>query len=201
MARVVQLPAPGRGGYDRALTRPERDAEHRARLIQATAEVFLEGKISVARVIERAGVGRSTFYEFFDSPEHVLAHLEQRALRALHIALGQRLGEARTPLERVRALLRAWLAWADEDPLDARVLLARRGAHEILSPAGKLLHESLERSVQSAQLDRIGGFGASELAAFSAVGAVEVLTRVHLESHRIEDAQRVFSDAVTKLLR
>lgn len=201
MVRPVQLPAPGRGAYDRALTRPERDAEHRERLIQATAEVFLQGKTSVARVIEHAGVGRSTFYEFFDSPEHVLAHLEQRALRALQGALEQQLREARTPLERVRALVRAWLTWAEADPLDARVLLARRGPREILSAAGKLLHQALERSVHAAQLDRIGGFSVSQLAAFSGAAVVEVLTRLHLESERIEDAPRVIADAVTKLLR
>src|SRR3954468_7659852 len=101
MARPIPFPAPGRGAYDRSLSRSERDAQHRERLLLATAEVLAQGPATVARIVERAGVGRSTFYEFFDSPEHVLQHLEQRALRAIEPALEQALTQARTPLERI----------------------------------------------------------------------------------------------------
>ena len=87
MARTVEFPAPGRGSYDRTLTRAERDAAHRERLLRATAEVLSDGPLTVARIVERAGVGRSTFYEFFDSPDHLLQKLEQRLLSSLEGAL------------------------------------------------------------------------------------------------------------------
>jgi AcrR family transcriptional regulator len=85
MARAIQLPAPGRGAYDRSLSRSDRDAQHRERLLLAAAEVLADGPVTVARIVERARVGRSTFYEFFDSPEHALDHLQQRALRSLEM--------------------------------------------------------------------------------------------------------------------
>src|SRR4051812_23746575 len=123
MARSVQLPAPGRGAYDRSLSRPERDAEHRERLLLATAEVLAHGPPTIARIVERAGVGRSTFYEFFDSPQHVLEHLEQRALRGLETTLNEAFTLARTPLERVRALMRNWHAEIESHAVEARVAL------------------------------------------------------------------------------
>ena len=90
MRRIVKLPGPGRGGYDRSLSRAERDAQHRERLLLAAAEVLAQGPLTVARIVERAGVGRSTFYEFFDGPEHVLDCLQQRVLRAIETALERR---------------------------------------------------------------------------------------------------------------
>src|SRR6478752_7418800 len=102
MDRSQLLPAPGRGAYDRSLTRAERHAEHRERLLIAAAGALAEGAPTVSSIVARAGVGRSTFYEFFDSPEHLFEHLEQRALRSLEAALERGFADARTPLERVR---------------------------------------------------------------------------------------------------
>src|SRR5687767_7834001 len=132
MARPVVLPAPRRGSYDRSLTRAERDAEHRERLLRATAEVMSDGPLTVARIVQRAGVGRSTFYEFFDSPEHLLEQLEQRLLRHLEAALDAGIAEARTPLERLRAIARSWIAELEERSLEARVVMGRPGG-ELLS--------------------------------------------------------------------
>src|SRR4051794_13401552 len=126
MGRPVQIPAPGRGAYDRSLSRSQRDAEHRERLLLAAAEVLAEGPPTIARIVEHAGVGRSTFYEFFDGPEHILEHLEQRALRGLGTALDAAFTVARTPLERVRALVRNWLIEIDAHAVEARVALTRR---------------------------------------------------------------------------
>src|SRR5258706_602730 len=162
MSRTVRLPAPRRGAYDRSLTRAERDAEHRERLLLATAEVLGQGSATVARIVERAGVGRSTFYEFFDSPEHVLEHLEQRALRGIETALASALTEAHTPLERLRAITRGWLLELEARPSEALVALRGRATNELLSPAGKLLLRVLERLTQAARLDGVGWFGAAD---------------------------------------
>ena len=202
MARLVQLPAPGRGAYDRSLSRAERDAQHRERLLLAASEVFSTGEVTVARIVERAGVGRSTFYEFFDSPEHLLEHLEQRALRALELALDAAYNEARTPLERLRALMRSWLAELDARTMEMRVALMRRANDELLSPAGKLLHQSLDRCVRAARADGLGWFNAAdEVSLLAATAAVEVLSRRQLTGRPIRDAQRVLVELITKLLR
>jgi AcrR family transcriptional regulator len=202
MARSVQLPAPGRGAYDRSLSRSERDAQHRERLLLAAAEVLMHGPATVARIVERAGVGRSTFYEFFDSPEHLLEHLEHRALRALESALEAAFNEARTPLERVRAITRTWFMELEARPAEARVALTRRIGGDLLAPASKLLHRVLERSVQAARQDGMGWHNAADdVSLLAAAAAVEALSRRHLAGRPLHDAPRTLSELVTKLLR
>jgi AcrR family transcriptional regulator len=202
MARTVQLPAPGRGAYDRTLSRAERGAEHRERLLLAAAEVVAQGTPTVARIVERAGVGRSTFYEFFDSPEHLLEHLEQRALRVLEAELKLALQDARTPVERMRAIARRWVSELDTHPVEARVSLTRRAGSELLSPAGKLLHQVLERCVQAARHDGMSSFAAADdVSLLAAAAAVEALSRRHLAGSPIRDAPKTLADLIAKLLR
>jgi len=196
------LPAPARGAYDRSLSRAERDAQHRERLLLATAEVLERGAVTVARIVEHAGVGRSTFYEFFDSPEHVLEHLEQRALRALEPALERAFAGARTPLERIRAITRGWLFELEAHPVEARVALRVHPGGELLSAAGKLLHQVLERTAHAARVGAVGWFNAAdELSLLAATAAVEVLSRRHLGQTPIREPQRTLAELVTKLLR
>ncbi len=201
MVRSVQIPAPGRGSYDRSLTRAERDAEHRERLMRATAEVLNEGPLTVARIVERAGVGRSTFYEFFDSPEHLVEQLEQRLLRLLESGLESALAEARTPLERVRSIARSWISIIDEQPLEARVALGRGPGRDLLSPAGELLHETLRRCVDTTRSE--GGWfkETDKISVLAASAAAETITRHHLLLGPVREAPRVLSDVIIKLLR
>ena len=202
MVRSVQLPAPGRGAYDRSLSRSERDAQHRERLLLAAAEVLTHGPATVARIVERAGVGRSTFYEFFDSPEHLLEHLEQRALRSLESALEAAFNEARTPLERVRAIARTWLTELEARPVEARVALTRRIGGDLLAPASKLLHQVLERCVQAARQDGMGWHNAADdVSLLAAAAAIEALSRRHLAGRPLHDAPRTLSELIIKLLR
>ena len=202
MSRAIQLRAPGRGAYDRSLSRAERDAQHRERLLRAAAEVLARGSLTIARIVEHAGVGRSTFYEFFDSPEHVLDQLEQRVLRALEAALEQAFAETRTPLERIRALTRAWLSELEARPVEAGVALRGHPGSELLSPAGRLLHRVLERSARAARLDGVGWFGAADdVSSLAAAAAVEVLSRRHVGGKPLRDPQRTLADIMTKLMR
>lgn len=202
MPLPVQLPAPGRGAYDRRLSRSERDAQHRERLLLAAAEVLAHGPLTVARIVERAGVGRSTFYEFFDSPEHLLEHLEQRTLRALEAELERAFDEARTPLERLRAVARSWWSEVEARPVEARVALTRRLGNELLSPAGKLLHQVLERCVEAARQGGMGWFtAADEVSLLAAAAAVEAISRRHLAGRPLQDAPRTLADLIAKLLR
>jgi len=201
MTRPVLLPAPGRGSYDRSLTRAERDAEHRERLLRATAEVLGEGPLTVARIVERAGVGRSTFYEFFDSPEHLVEQLQQRLLRSLESALEAGLSEARTPLERVRAIARSWLSALEARTLEARVALSRRPGDALLSPPGELLHQTLQRTIEVARRE-LGWFKTTDdVSVLAAAAAVEAISRRHLTLIPLRDAPQVLADVMIKLLR
>jgi AcrR family transcriptional regulator len=202
MSRAALIPAPGRGAYDRSLSRPERDAQHRERLMIATAEALSEGQATVARIAERAGVGRSTFYEFFDSPEHVLTHLIERVEGTLKAALGAAQMSARTPLERLRAIARAWLGELEARPLAAKVALTRRAPAELLSPAGVILLQSL---TECAELSRLHGMAwsstADDASLLAAAAAVEALSRRHLSGPALPDALRALSEVLTRLLR
>ena len=202
MTRLVQLPAPGRGAYDRSLSRTERHAEHRERLLLATAEVLSEGAPTIAKIVERAGVSRSTFYEFFDSPEHVLSQLEQRVLKALDAALADALTRARTPLERVRAVARAWLEVLEAQRAPALVALTRRIDAELLSPAGHALLAVLTRVAHAARAEGAGSLGAADdVSLLAGTAAIEAVSRRHLRGTPVRDAPRVFSDIISKLLR
>jgi AcrR family transcriptional regulator len=200
MARPVVFPAPGRGAYDRSLSRAERDAEHRERLLRATAEVMNEGPLTVARIVQRAGVGRSTFYEFFDSPEHLLEQLEQRLLRHLDTALEAAIAEARTPLERLRAVARAWLSALEERSLESKVVMGRPG-RTLLSAPGELLYRTLQRVVEGARLD-MGWFKTTDdVGVLAAAAAGEAISRRHLSVTPLREAPRVLAEVMIKLLR
>lgn len=156
----------------------------------------------MSSIVARAGVGRSTFYEFFDSPEHLFEHLEQRALRSLEGALERGFAEARTPLERVRSAVRAWVTEIELHPHEARMLLARRGHSDALSVAGKVFFRLLARIAEAAQLDGVAWFKASdEVALVAATGALEAVSSRHLLGERLPDAKRAFAEAITKLVR
>jgi AcrR family transcriptional regulator len=171
-------------------------------LLLAAADVLLQGPATVARIVERAGVGRSTFYEFFDGPEHVLDQLEQRALRMFELGLDEAFDEARTPLERVRAIVRHWLFELEVRPVEARVALTRRITSEPLSPAGQLLLRALERCVQAAAQDGMAWFkAADELSLLAAAAAIEALSRRHLTGRPLQDPQRALAELITKVLR
>jgi AcrR family transcriptional regulator len=200
MARPVLLPAPGRGSYDRSLTRAERDAEHRERLLRATAEVMSDGPLTVARIVQRAGVGRSTFYEFFDSPEHLLEQLEQRLLRHLEAAIAAGIADARTPLERLRAIARSWLTALEERRLEARVVMGRPG-RALLTPPGELLYQTLQRVVEVGRRE-IGWFKATDdVSVLAAAAAGEAISRRHLTLAPLREAPRLLAEVMMKLLR
>ncbi|HEV8246339.1 MAG TPA: TetR/AcrR family transcriptional regulator, partial [Polyangiaceae bacterium] len=135
------LPAPGRGQYDRAQTRERRQAEQRERLLLATAGAFARGRASVSGVVELAGVGRNTFYEYFDDYPHALAALRSHTLERMDAAWRPALGNAHTPLERLRAVCRAWctemLVSADEAV--ALLCAEARTVSQPLSSAGREL--------------------------------------------------------------
>src|SRR4051812_18892699 len=102
-------PAPKRGQYDRALSRRERQDAQRERVVAALSALAADNReLNIANIVETAGIGRNTFYEYFDDVEHALATVKARAVRELSARTEAALRAARTPLERIRALVRAW---------------------------------------------------------------------------------------------
>ena len=203
--RVLELvPAPKRGRYDRALSRRERQAAQRERVIAAIAAISAtDRELSVASVVEFAGIGRNTFYEYFDDLEHALVTIKGRALRDFAPRLAAAMQAARTPLERIRALGRAWAENLLENP--AQVKLALRAQPELtestqLSVLGQHLAEVL-----SAELDARSALpGLAEPLRVAVVAALfDTVSRAHLNVRAMasEELQRVLADWSLRLLR
>jgi AcrR family transcriptional regulator len=95
-------------------------------MIAAMAEVAVEhgaANVTVAHVVERAGVSRRTFYEAFeDGQACFLAAFEEALARVSRSVLGACDPDARW-VERMRASLLALLCFLDEEPFMGRLLV------------------------------------------------------------------------------
>jgi AcrR family transcriptional regulator len=147
----------------------------RQRILRATAEVAAEhgaGEVTVAHIVERAGVSRRTFYELFgDREECFLAALDEAVERAAAVVLPAYEGAAGWR-ERIRAGLAALLRFLDDEP-GTRALLA---VEALGAGPRALAHRARVVDALIAAVDegRLEGRGASAppLAAEGVVGAV-----------------------------
>jgi AcrR family transcriptional regulator len=197
-------PAPKRGQYDRALSRRERQEAQRERVIAALAGLSAaDRELSIANVCELAGIGRNTFYEYFDDVDHALAVIKARALRELSVGLESRLQSARTPLERIRALARAWAEVLFANPPLVRIALRAQSetADAIqLSALGRHLVRVLDAQLEA----RSALPGLAEPTKLGAVGAVfDSVSRAHLgaRASSVEELQATLADLALRLLR
>ena len=90
-------------------------AAARARIVEATAEVFAEHGshgLSVALIIERAGIARPTFYRYFANAEEPLQLVLDSSDMALVDGLQQALDSADDEIDMVLRGIDAYLAWA-----------------------------------------------------------------------------------------
>ena len=219
--RDALLPAPGRGQYDRRLPRERRISEQRERLLAATAlAVAREASPSVASIVRRAGVGRNTFYEYFDDVRHARTAAETAALRRLEQVIAEAERTARTPVERWRALARAWLSFADEEPSAMTLVLAIDGrAARAMSSGATLLEAALERSLETLRSAGVTAppAGPERVRAVAAVGEAFARTlgfarirpdredsaeaQFSIEPWDRERLERAFVDVTVRLLR
>jgi AcrR family transcriptional regulator len=89
----------------------------RARIVAATAAVFAEHGshgMSVARIIEHAGIARPTFYRYFANSDEPLQILLDASDRALVDGLQTALDSADDEIAMVLAGIDAYLAWAQQ---------------------------------------------------------------------------------------
>jgi AcrR family transcriptional regulator len=110
-------------------------AAARARIVQATAEVFAAAGshgLSVALIIERAGIARPTFYRYFANAEEPLQLVLDASDMALVNGLQQALDSADDEIEMVLRGIDAYLAWAGGHGPALRPLFAE--LHDPSSP-------------------------------------------------------------------
>jgi AcrR family transcriptional regulator len=110
-------------------------AAARARIVEATAEVFAEHGshgLSVALIIERAGIARPTFYRYFANVEQPLQLVLDSSDMALVNGLQQALDSADNEIDMVLRGIDAYLAWARGHGRALRPLFAE--LHDPSSP-------------------------------------------------------------------
>jgi AcrR family transcriptional regulator len=151
LERSLLVPAPGRGQYDRSLSRARRQAEQQERLLLAVAEAFaIEGsEVGVGAVVFRAGTGRNTFYEYFDDVSHALVAVRARVVSRLESALAAALSSSRTPVERLRVVSRVFFESLSQHPYEAAVGLWRERETDALSPVGRALSDAYARATST----------------------------------------------------
>ena len=96
---MAEEPAPAR------LSRAERRAETRRRLLDAAATVFVRrglGAASVEEIASEAGFTRGAFYSNFESKEEMFVELLQERVYSGYRELLERLPQESSPLERLR---------------------------------------------------------------------------------------------------
>jgi TetR/AcrR family transcriptional regulator len=120
---------------------PQTEAEAeavRARIVAATAEVFAQHGsrgVSVALILQRAGIARPTFYRYFANAEEPLHVLLTESDTSLITGLQAAIDEADNEVAMVVAGIDAYLQWARDRGPVLRPLYAE--LHDPSSPVSK----------------------------------------------------------------
>jgi AcrR family transcriptional regulator len=149
-------------------------AEQRERLLAATALCVARDALpSVASIVRHAGVGRNTFYEYFDDVQHAVDAAKVAVLRRIEQVMRDAESAARTPVERWRSLARAWLSFA-EDESGAMLLVLTIDARSSagVSSGATVLEAALGRSLETLRSAGVTSppAGPERLLAVAAVG-------------------------------
>jgi AcrR family transcriptional regulator len=143
MVASAMTRAPRRGLHDRSLSRTERAAQQRRRLMRAATKIFAHvgfGETTVDAIVREAGTSRRTFYEHFDDLRDLLLQLhEQSGTRAFR-AVEQHVLAQHHPNDQLRAGVEAFLMLISQFGDEARVLFREVSA---LGPEHQVRREAL----------------------------------------------------------
>jgi AcrR family transcriptional regulator len=165
-------------------------------------------------VIEIAGVGRGTFYEYFDDVENARVAAVGTMQRRMEHALRAAEERSRTPVERFRALAAEWLSLAATDPAGTLVALRLEpSAARALSPLGAAFEAALTRSLGALAVSGVSRAATDPLRTLAVAAAAESFARglaVHslptegvgaVASFDRAAAERALVDVAVRLLR
>jgi AcrR family transcriptional regulator len=159
----------------------------RARLLSAMARAAYElgaANVTVANVVERAGVSRRTFYELFDDCEDcLLAALEDAVERVSATVLPAYESVRDGWHVRIRVGLTELLAFFDEQPPVARLLIVEwlASGPRALERRRQVL-EKVAEAIDDERISRSGSTVLPELAAEAVVGSVVAVLHGRLTS-------------------
>lgn len=192
--------APGRGRWERHLSREARAAAQRRRILEALPGLIAErgNAFTVDDVVEAAGIGRNTFYVHFADTDAATGALLAEAMAELVAALEQVQTSARTPLAQVRGVIAAWARCAASNP--AVALLAHADAEG--GGVNGALREHLAEAVANARHSGVVGRGADELRLTLLIGAFDAAAgELAAGTAREDRVTEVLLDLVLRALR
>lgn len=208
---VLALPAPGRGRYDRAQSKENREEEQILRLLDATMEVMIEhgyAKATVAKICERAGMSRATFYAHFSGLRPALLALHHRVGGDVFEHLQQLFQGIDDPFERLRLGVSGFMEIIAENPGKARVIF-----REIRSagPSYEIHREAqIDRYVQMLLKDAKQAFDdglitrlPEEIMIYSLVAGMEAVAMRYVlqgKGEQVKEAAPILVDLVMRAL-
>ncbi len=137
----------------RAPTLAEHQARQRRALIEATIEILAsEGvsAVSPATVGRRAGLARSSVYQYFDSTVSIIATAVEEAFPPANAALAAALAGATSPEARIDAYVRATLSLTAAGAHRAAAALARAELPAVCRARLRELHAEQSRPLLEA---------------------------------------------------
>lgn len=175
----------------------ERWAEHRSRLIRAAADAFAAGeRLTVDSVRARAGAGRNTVYAHFPDIDQLLRAVQSTAVSAVTKRVSMAIDSARTPMEALRGLARAWLEAVDAEPTLMNALVRDQARVDAL------LEEQLRKTLGPARRDGVISQPLEETRISLAAGVLEAGVRRYLRRRSSrEELVNLLVDVVLRAFR
>jgi len=172
----------------------------RTRLLTALAQVCAKhgaANVTVAHIVERAGVSRRTFYELFsDREDCFLAGLEEGLGRMASrvVPAYEQPGKWR---ERIRASLIELLSFLDDDPVTGRLVIVETlgAGREALRRREHVLAQVID-AVEAGRLEVKGGLDPTRLTAEGVVGGVLSV----LQGRLVEGSRVSYLDLLNPLM-
>jgi AcrR family transcriptional regulator len=196
----VVMASPGRGRWERHLSREERHSAQRRKILESLPPLIAErgNAFTVDDVVDAAGIGRNTFYVHFEDADAATAALLWEALDELNAALEAVRASARTPLARVRGVTAAWAHCAATNP--ALSLLAHAEAEG--GGVNGALAAHLNEAVAAARRAGVLGREPDALHRALLIGAFDAAA-VHAAAHPHGEAgvAEALVDLILRLLR
>lgn len=146
----------------------------RMRLLSAAGQVCCEhgvANVTVALIVERAGVSRRTFYELYRDSEECLLATFGDALECARERVLEAWFADGDWCERTRASLVALLGLFDDDPALAQLLVVESLAagHRVLADRARVLGTLIDALANGARRDAPGGTGRAHKASKAAI--------------------------------
>lgn len=168
----------GRHGLPRALVEQSQRERLLAAVIRVTALKGYEAS-SVADILDKAGVGRETFYQHFKDKENCFVTANDVLLTDLEQKVSDAYTQPGSWPERVRLGLAALLDWFADHPLVARVMMVEMG--KVGSDAGDRFHETFRRFTAMLDEDRDLIENAPDFPNLATIAGGAVFARVYEE--------------------